>query len=345
MVSARQPGRLNSSRVVIPSKWYRDFLDDLREFLQAGFSILEAFETLARAKKTRGLAWHPSVRRAELASSLLQRIRDGSTLAEAMASRREIPEEHTAMVDAAERSGRLVPILGRLVERLDQQRETFAEFTRQVAYPLLVLTAAVVLVPLPFVVLGSKSTYLLIQALFFGPILLVGFLILKRPKFFRPGSPLRSTCEGYVLRLPLIGSLVTRFALGKVFGLLGMLLEAGLAFNEAVPLAARATSWKALEADVLLIESLVRSGKTVTEAFQSIPVFSVRPGWTARVTVGEKAGTLDRSFRELGANLEESARSLLKKGLRVLSFLLFISVGLLVFYLFSNALGSIGGVL
>ena len=328
---------------MIPSKWYRDFLDDLKELLQAGFPVIEAFETLASAQKAGPPARSPSPRRAELASWFVERLRDGATLAEAMASRREIPEDHAAMVDAAESSGSLVRVLGRLVEQMDQQRKTLAEFWRQAAYPLLTLMAAVVLLPSPLLVLGDVWNYLLIQVLFFGPILLLGGFV-RGPQLFRQDSPVRASYEGYVLRLPLIGSLVTWFALGKVFGLLGMLLEAGLSFNEAIPLAARTARWRSLEADVLSIESEVRAGKTATEALQSIPVFAARTEWIARVSVGEKAGTLDRSFRELGANLEESARSLLNRCLRVLPIVIPLLVGPFVLYWGLKAFGAIDGV-
>lgn len=312
---------------MIPPQWYRDFLGDLKELLQAGFPVIEALESVANARQSGRRA-----RSAELAAWLVERLRGGSTLAEAMASRREIPEVQAAMVDAAERSGSLVSVLGRLVERMDQQRQTLAEFTSQAAYPLVLLTAAVVLLPLTLLVSGNFWNYLLIQVLFFVPVLLIVFLVLKGPRLFGSGSPVGASYEHRVLRLPVIGSVVARFVLGKVFGLLGMLLEAGLSLNEAIPLAARTAGWKRLEADVLAIESEVRSGKTATEALESIEVFAAQPEWIARVAVGEKAGTLDRSFRELGANLDESGRSLVKRYLRALPVIVTLLVGLLLLY-------------
>ncbi len=315
-----------------PSTWYRDFLEDLRQLLKAGIPVLEALDSLAREK--RGA-------RADLARRLLDRVRGGSSLADAMAGSSQIPEEHAAMIEAGERSGTLERVLARIVERLDRRRELLERVLPKIGYPAGLLVMAVALLPLYLIFLGKGWMYVAIQVGFFGPLLALAFLVWRGASIFGLDSPSRAALERFVVRIPGLGAIALDLAAGKAFGILGLLLEAGVSLGESLPLVARVSRWKTLSRGFSALEPRIRAGKSLAEALEADPVFRTRPAWITRAVVGEKAGTLDRSFRELGEGLEDGAWRRVGSGLRLLPFLLIPLVGAFVLW---QALKVVSGV-
>lgn len=283
--------------------------------------MLEALDTLAREKKgPRGV----------LARRLLERVKAGATLAEAMAGSSEIPEEHAAILEAGERSGTLERCLARIVERLDRRKQLLSQFLPRIAYPAGTLVMAVVLLPLYLLFLGNGQTYLLIQLGFFGPLSLVALFIWRGPAFFDRHASRRRSFERFVLGVPFLGRIVTELVIGKASGLLGILLESGLSLRDALPIASKTVRWRLIADGFRSLEPGICAGKTLSEALQEFPAFAAQPSWIARIAVGEKTGGLDRSFSDLGESLEDGARARLERGLRFLPYIIVPLVGALV---------------
>jgi general secretion pathway protein F len=258
-------------------------------------------------------------------------MQSGLTLAEALAALPEqAPREHMALVEAGERSGTLAATLARLVATLDQSRAVRNEFRSRLAYPLWLLVLSVVLLPLYKFILGDALGYFLIQACFFIPAGAIAFLAWKGPAMVPPGSAGRARAEGFLLSLPWLGSLLLERAMGSALGLLGRLLGAGLPFAEAIPIAGGAQGWDSLRAEFQEMRARLEEKRSVSEAALSLRFFRQEPERFSRVHAGEKGGTLDRTFEELGAVLEAQCAERLKRAFRLLGIVGILLVGAIV---------------
>jgi type II secretory pathway component PulF len=296
--------------------------------------VLDALHTLAESNKGA---------RAAFAASLLERVKGGATLAEAMAASTQVPEEHAAIIEAGERSGAIDRCLARIVERIDHRREMVAKYRPRAAYQACTLVMAVMLLPIQLVILGQAWKYLLIQILFFGPLAILWILVRRGPALFDRHDALRRSFERLVLGTPWIGRLVTESVVGKAAGLLGILLEAGLSLRDALPLVTKTIRWDVIADGFRSLEPGIRSGKTFAEALRELPAFAAESTWLARIAVGEKAGTLDHAFLELGESLETHARAKAQKGLGFLYIVVLFLVAAMVLAQGIGAFSALSG--
>jgi type II secretory pathway component PulF len=308
--------------VVALRKWYRDFLEDLRTLLHAGAPVRDALESLGRPEAGAAAAF---------SRELCERVKSGATLAEALRlSPRRVPPDHAALIEAGERGGILEDVLQGLVERLDLERKAAREFLAETAWPCFLLLAAVVLLPLYLVFTGESGSYWTVQIVFFSSLGALAFLATKAPALLRGNSRSAALVGGALLGVPGLGGLLLRLSLGRFFATLGRLLGALGSMEESLDLAAGVVTWRALRLQLLSLGQRLRERKTLSDAFRSSGVLRDHPAWIDRISVGEKAGTVDRTCLDLGQELQASVRASLRRWLRVLPVLITLLVGAIV---------------
>jgi type II secretory pathway component PulF len=316
------------------SKWYRNFLEDLRTLLHAGIPVRNALETLAAGKAGQA---------ARLAGRLLGSIEEGCTLAEALKKcPREVLPQHAAILEAGECTGTLDSVLRRLVERLDQERVIALEFLKDVAWPVFLAVAAVVLLPVYLLFTGEDSLYITIQVVFFSIGGLLAACLSGRIPVLPPGSRRRAVVESLLLRTPWVREAFLEAVLGRAFGLLGILIEVGGSLEDSFRLAAGSVTWDGIRQDLLSVPRGLRRGRSLHEAVANAGRIPLKQEWVARILMGETAGTLDKSFQELGAELEERFLARIQRLAKVLPGLIVILVGVLVLYRALGVYGSLG---
>jgi len=308
---------------MILRRWYRDFLDQLAHLLHSGIPIREALDMLARdARGARG----------RFATRCRDRVVQGETLAEAFAGSPEPSPEDVALVDAGERSGQLDRVLVMMVQRIERTRTLVLDLLPRITYPLFLFAAASILLPLPLVVLGRVATYFAIQLCTFGPAVAVAFVALRFDALFPPGTPLRDSIERTAARTRWVGTILVDRACGKVFWLLGAMIQAGIPLSESLGMASRATSVRNVQKAFAAVEPRIREGKNFVEALRADPMFAAHADWIAQMNVGEHSGTLDDSCQKLGERLERTAMARLGRGLAVLPYIMIPMVGAGVLY-------------
>lgn len=319
------------------SKWYRNFLEDLRTLLHAGVPVRNALETLAAG------GGGPQAR---LAGRLLAGIEEGSTLAEALKRcPRDVPPQHAAIIEAGECTGTLDSVLKRLVERLDQERAIALELLKAVAWPVFLTVAAVVLLPLYLLFTGEDALYVTIQVVFFSAGALLAACLSGVIPVIPPGSGRRALVESLLLRTPWVRDTFLEAVLSRVFGLLGVLIEVGGSLEDSFRLAAGAVTWDGIRHDLLTVPQSLRRGSSLHEAIGAAGRIPLRREWVARVLMGETAGTLDKSFQELGSELEQRFLGRIQRLAKVLPGLIVILVGAVVLYRALEVYGALGDLL
>ena len=296
---------------------YYQFLTGLRSQLVAGVPLKQSLATLAGGGKC-----------ARLARESLASVDRGRTFAEALADVHgaDVPSEHIVLVEAGERSGRLDTMIERIIADVELLRDMRTQMVSRSLYPLLILVATVMLPPLYHLFSGLVSEYLRIQLAFFGPIALLVVLWYQRDRIAPPASALRSTLQGVLRKVPVLGPFTVDHALSRSLSLLGLLLEAGLGWEDSLPLVGRASGWIFLEREFRAADEKIRQGATATESLCALS--SLPRDFHSAIATGEVSGSLDSALKHCGEILRERTTTRVDRVLSVLPVVALLLAGL-----------------
>ena len=231
---------------------------------------------------------------AEVADALMA----GQSLAAAFRRFGGAPPSDIAIVEVGERSGRLPAALRRLGARYARKAAFQRRLIGRLAYPILLLHAAVLLPALPLVVSQGLTRYLSATGSMLLMLYGVGFALSLAWRFL----PL----EGLVLRWPIIGPLLRSRAVADHAFVFGALLSAGAPLPESLKTAAQSVDLQALRAAGLRVAMAVRSGRSLADAMaDETAIFG-------KVTIelvhtGEVAGKLETMLEQVETMAERDA--------------------------------------
>jgi len=304
------------------------FFQQLTRLLKAGLPLdraLEILTDLMEEKRTR-----------KLVIRLLERVRDGSSLAEAMAAEEgAFPGLCISMVRAGEEGGALHPVLTRVADFLVRAEAIRQKVTSAMIYPLIltiVATGSVVLIltlVLPqfetiFEDAGPRlptSTRLVMAAShglreYWWAILLgiavaaVGLQALGRQAGFREFR------DRIALRIPLLGSLLTRFEVARFSRSLGVLLANGVPAARALALAGATVGNRVFVAAIETLAMRFKEGEGLAHSLAQTGCF---PNLAIQlIQIGEETGKLEEMLQELAGIYEQEVERTLERLLAML---------------------------
>ena len=224
----------------------------LRQMESAGLSASQAFALLEESD---------SNLKAPLA--LVQRqLKSGRPVSEAGFRAKLFDDTLRALIAAAESSGQLAEIYGQLAEHYTGLAGRIARVKSRMWLPMVVLAIALLVQPLPALVGAEISVggylYLSLGRL---ALLATGVFVLFR----LPGM------RALWGRIPFVARYVAARQLNEFFFVLAMLLEGGLAFDEALPKAVATISDHALRARFDPALKMLGSGASVTAILGKVP--------------------------------------------------------------------------
>lgn len=301
--AAPEGGREPGARERLP------FLEALADLVRGGLSAGEGVRLLA-------LRLQPGPLRG-LAAGIWSRLGEGQTLSAAMASFPEVFDAHAVhLVAAGEATGSLREVLGRLIRHYTEQREFRRRLVGAMAYPIAMclLSAGVVAFFILFLLprlqtmltsLGGKlplSTRLLVggaDALVVAfPFVLAaavaGVLAVVRWRRTEAG---RLAADALLLRVPVVGSIVTRISVLSFCETLAGLLENGITTSVALRFAERTAPNRALRARLRAATDRVLEGESLSRALGRTGVFPIL--LLDRITVAEQTGNLAPGLRDV----------------------------------------------
>jgi general secretion pathway protein F len=312
----------------LPGRDLALFSQQLARLLKANLPLDRALEILAglAAEKPSG----------DVIRRTLERVRDGASLAEAMAAQeKSFPQGYISMIRAGEIGGALQAVLGRVADFLVRSEAIRQTIISALIYPaLLVLVAALSITLVLTVVLpqfepvfreaGARlpvSTrivmslgdglrdywWVLLLAL---ALVAFGWRLLKE----RPAMALRR--DRIVLALPIIGDLVGKFEIGRFSRTLGVLLANGVAAPQALALCGGVVGNRIIAAVIETAATRFREGEGLsaplarTGRFPSLSVQLIR--------IGEETGRLEEMLQEVAEIYDEQVQRALERMLAVL---------------------------
>jgi general secretion pathway protein F len=255
-------------------------------------------------------------------SDIRRRVNEGSSLAAAVG---EHPEHFSGlyqnMVKAGESSGNLDVVLQRLTDFLDDQIELRGKIIGAMVYPALMMVVGAILLALIFTFVIPKVTQLFQDqdaALPFITRVLIGvsdllsnwmFMLVAIPatgaaiaafSYWKNTPEGEETWDNFVLRIPVVGSLIRMIAISRFARTLGTLLSSG------VPLLTAMDIVKNILGNTRLVEVVeearvdIEEGENIADPLRRSGEFP--PLVTHMIAVGEKSGQLE----EMLGNVAES---------------------------------------
>src|SRR5882762_4006616 len=270
-----------TARVRVKANDFLLFNQQLAALLRAGIPILQAI-TMLRKRAT-------SIRLRTVLEEIETAIRGGAALSQAFAAQGAIfPRIYTASILAGERSGALDEVLSRYVSYMRRSVGLRRKIRGALAYPAFLLVACLGMViflttfvvprmsdlfagfgnDLPTVtqiVLGL-SNWLTGNALWFAPLVIISLVVVfiwSRT----PGG--RLMIDSFLLKLPLVGKLLTQMSTAQAARSLATLLAGGITLVESWEIAAESITNLELRRRSSAILPLIREGRSFTESLET----------------------------------------------------------------------------
>jgi type II secretory pathway component PulF len=248
---------------------------------------------------------------------------DGMSLADAMSKSPDtFPRVYTAMVQAGETGGFLDVVLSQIADFQAREKELRSKVTSAMLYPciLFVLALAVLTFLLVFFIprfqtlfTGFGGTLPLITQIIIGishvlrsyglfvvaGLVVAGFMVRN---WFASDTG-RRTWEGLILRVPLVGPLVAKFAMARFCRMLGTLLGAGVPLVQGLNVARKSIGNQILVDAVSQSIERVQEGARLGQSLADCK--GLFPGSVLEmISVGEESGRLDGELVRI-ANVTE----------------------------------------
>lgn len=304
---------------------------DILAFTQQLATLLEAGMPLDRALAIQGeLAPNPRLR--AILADVLQSVRGGSALADALAMHHPRPFSrlYVNMVRAGEKGGALEATLRRLAGFLEESQEFRDAIVSALIYPALLAAvgAGAVMFLLGFVVPRFAAIFSDVEATLPLPTLvllrvsetiqqhgwllgLVGLAVVVALRLALATGGGRLRADRLLLALPLVGDVVVKIEVARFSRILGTLLRGGVALVSALTVVTELLGNRVLARAVEGLSDGVRRGAGLAQPMTDAAIFP--PLAIHMVRVGEETGRLDETLLQVAATYETESRKVLKR--------------------------------
>jgi type IV pilus assembly protein PilC len=298
--------KLEITKKKVPRKDVMNFSRQLAVFMRAGIPIMEALEVITDETQNKILK--------KILKEMVDSLRAGDTFAAAAAAHPEaFPNYYVGILESAELTGNLDKVLNQLADYIDRDTKARAKITAALIYPIVVACMSVVTVgilalfvlprfvvffnsfhaklPLPTrMMMGfsgflTKWWYVIIAVMI---ILAVGYVMMRR------SEKGRTTLDGLVLKLPVVGDLTQTAILERVCRILSSLLVAGVDLPRSMSVTAESANNTIYRKAIEKIRVEMMEGQGLAAPIARTGLF---PGAAQQMfRVGEETGTLDQQL-------------------------------------------------
>ncbi len=324
---------------------------ELATLLGAGLPLERSLAMLAGVTEKEG------VRR--IVGEVRERVRGGASLADALAAHpRAFPPYYVSMVRAGESGGALDVVLERLADYLEKSRRLSESVKSALIYPaILVVMAGVSLVLLLTVVVpefkplfedAAAATPLAMRVLiavgeafqrywWLGVLALAGVFLLARGQLANPAY--RARWDGLVLRIPVVGELVTKIEIARLSRTLGTLLRNGVPVLGALSIVKGTLGNSVVAAAVEDLGARVKEGEGLARSLGETGVFPDLP--VQMVQIGEETGELEDMLVRVADIYDQEVQRTTQRMLSLLVPTLTIGLGALIALIIGSVIVAI----
>ena len=244
-------------------------------------------------------------------------VEQGSSLYDAMSDFPKIFDSlYVALIRAGEASGRLDVILRQLVLYIEKSAKIKAQIKSAMMYPIIIVLVAIGVISLllAFVVPAlakqfresgqdlpalTKMVVAVSDLVVDNWYLLIGGAIgsVYAFKSWLKTEKGRMQFDTYILKSPVIGSVMTKIAIGRFCSIMATMLSSGVAILESLSICASSAGNKTIETFVLGVRDEISRGRNFSEPLSDSELFPTMV--SSMIAVGESTGTLDDTLKKI----------------------------------------------
>lgn len=305
-------GRVSTDDIAIMTR-------QLATLVGAGIPLVEALAALVEQVE------HPRLRR--IISQVKQRVNEGASLADALGDHAKIFSNlYINMIRAGESSGALDVVLVRLADFTESQAKLKSKITGSLAYPIVMMVVAVIIVGVLFTSVIPKVTAIFAdmnvtlpfytRALIFVSdftanywyvvIALVVLTVLATRAWLRTPKGTLSWHRAQ-LRLPVMGHLVRLIAMSRFSRTLSTLLSSGVPLLTAMDIVRAIVGNQVLQEVVEKARDSIREGESIASPLKRSGQFP--PMVCHMIAVGEKTGQLEDMLKKVADTYDTQVES------------------------------------
>lgn len=302
VVSMEGSRRVKLSGKRPPSDEVASAVRQLSVLVRAGVPLVESLQGLAEQTRSHTLK--------TCLEQMANDVSQGTALSDAFAKQQGIfPALAAEMSRVAETGGNLAETLDRLATHLETSTEISRKVKSAMAYPIVILAMSIATVlamvtiilprfmklfdqmgaqvPWTTKVLLGMSHALISGWYYFVIVTAVGFYLIRRYLKSERG---RSTVDALVLRMPVVGEIVSKIVVSRVMATMATLLASGVPMVKTLETSATAANNEYVKRALLAVKQEVAEGTATSQALRAVGVFP--PMVLQMVASGEKTGEL-----------------------------------------------------
>lgn len=283
------------------------FCFHMDQLMRAGVPIIEALTDLRDTLENEGFK--------AIVASVLEDVESGLKLSDAMAEHPQAFDQvFVALIKTGEQSGQLPEVLTKLTENLKWQDELRAQVKKAMMYPIfagtvifgVVFALMVFLVPQlgttmkaltpnpPAATLALLAVSAVMQKywfLFLGAPVIIGLALFVLVK---TSPEARFKLDGLLLKLPIMGPLMTKIILARFSTYFALMYQSGLGVLDCIQISEKIVGNRVIERGLQRVGREINEGSGITQAFQNVRLFP--PLVLRMLKVGESTGGLDTAL-------------------------------------------------
>ncbi len=291
------------------------FFRQFSVMIDAGLPLVQCLEILAANQENQAFQ--------KTLTGVRTTVEGGATLANAMRQYPVVFDDLTTnMIEAGETGGILDIILQRLATYVEKAVRLKAAVKSALIYPVAVVSIAVLIVgallkwvvpifanlfaglgvtlPLPTRIVMGLSAF--VQG-FWWIFLVGGVGIVFGIKQMRKHPRGRYYFDKALLRMPVLGTLLRKIAVGRFTRTLGTLITSGVPILEGLAITARTSGNAVLEEALMKVRKAIEEGRTIVDPLRECGVFPNMV--TQMIGVGEATGAMDSMLQKIADFYEE----------------------------------------
>lgn len=317
------------------------FTRQLATMMAAGVPLVQGFDIVARGSDKPGLR--------SMLLGIKTDVESGTALADALAAEPKFFDElFVNLVAAGERSGALETLLDKIATYREKAEALKAKVRKAMTYPAVITAVALIVtgILLYFVVpqfeglFGSFGADLpaftrlvislseFVQTWWWLILLAIAAASVTLSQLNQRSPGFRAARDKYILRVPVIGSILYKAALARYARTLATMFAAGVPLVDALTSVAGATGNILFSRAVLRIRDQVATGEQLHRAMQQTELF---PHMAVQmIAIGEESGALDTMATKVAEFYEAEVDDMVDNLSALLEPLIMVVLGVLV---------------
>lgn len=290
---------------------------DLASLIGSGIPLLAALRML------RDQAGKASLKR--VIGEVIAALETGSSFSQACSQHPAVfPPLFLRIVEIGEEIGSLELVLRQITIHYEKEMAMMASIRKALTYPIFVavLAVAAIFVMVNFVVPAMTGLFTEFKAQLplvtrllvagagvlkaHGPQIIVGLVVAVVLLYVYLKTPAGNRRKDYfIVGLPVIGQISRKLNIGRVARTMVILQRAGVPLTETLKVLVPTTQNVAFREALVAVESEVRQGRLLSQAFGASPLFT--PLLVQMTSVGEQTGRLETNLETLATYYEQEA--------------------------------------